>query len=318
MKLQRLYEVIVEEGIKTDPRGNAVVKGLLAEEKKKYEKLNTKEKEIFDRDRLFNPYADSRILFGNPSMDIKSAVVGIDLEVGEMVLIDRLRERGEKISCAISHHPAGNALANFYEVMSLHTEFFSKQGVPVALAESLTKERMGEVGRSVSSANHMQIVDAARLLNIPLLCAHTPADNHVALFLQKLCDAKKPKRLKDVLDILNDLDEYKQAARVNAAPFILNGNPESYAGKILVDMTGGTQPSKEIFARLLQQGISTIIGMHYSEAHFKKAKEERLNIIIAGHIASDNLGLNLLLDKVLKKEKIAIIEASGFRRVKRK
>lgn len=318
MKLQRLYELIIQEGISNDPRGSGSVKSLLAEEKKKYEKLDKKEKETFDRDRLFNPYADSRILFGSLQIDIKSIIVGIDVEVGEMVLIDRLRERGGKIDCALSHHPAGHALANFYEVMSLHTEFFSKWGVPIAIAESLTKEKMSEVGRSISSSNHMQIVDAARLLNIPLMCVHTPADNHVASFLQKLFDAKKPRRLKDVLDLLNDLDEYKQAARVNAGPSILNGSPENYAGRILVDMTGGTQPSKEIFARFLQHGVSTIVGMHYSEAHFKKAKEERINIVIAGHVASDNLGLNLMLDKVVQKEKLTVLEVCGFRRVKRK
>jgi len=318
LKLKKFYESIISEGIKSDPRGVSGVKALLAEEKKKYEKLEKEKKETFDRDRLFNPYADSRVLFGTPETEVKSIAVGIDIEVGEMVLIDRLRERGEKISCAVSHHPAGHALANFYEVMSLHAGLFSKSGIPVAVAESLTKEKMGEVGRSISSLNHMQVVDAAKLLDIPLMCVHTPADNHVSVFLQKMFDTKKPKKLKNLLDILNGLEEYKQARSINAGPTILNGGPESYAGKIFVDMTGGTQPSKEIFSRLAQQGISTVVGMHYSESHFKKAKEERVNIVIAGHISSDNLGLNLILDKVTRKEKINVIELSGFRRVKRK
>ncbi len=58
--------------------------------------------------------------------------------------------------------------------------------------------------------------------------------------------------------------------------------------------------------------------MHLSEAHLKKAKEERINVVNAGHIASDNVGLNLLFDTVLKKEKVSIIGASGFRRFVRK
>jgi predicted ATPase len=38
--------------------------------------------------------------------------------------------------------------------------------------------------------------------------------------------------------------------------------------------------------------------MHLSEDHYKHAKGEHINVVIAGHIASDNLGLNLLLDEI--------------------
>ena len=48
-----------------------------------------------------------------------------------------------------------------------------------------------------------------------------------------------------------------------------------------------------------------------------KAKEERLNVVIAGHIASDTLGMNLLLDSALR-GKVDIIDCSGFTRVARK
>lgn len=42
-----------------------------------------------------------------------------------------------------------------------------------------------------------------------------------------------------------------------------------------------------------------------------------MNVVIAGHIASDNLGLNLLLDQILEGEDIKVLECSGFIRVKR-
>lgn len=318
MKLQNLYEKAIQEGIKRDPRGSSVIKDLLAAEKKKLDKLEKNDAKDFDRDRLFNPFADSRILYGDPKTDVGSVIVGIDMEVGEVVLVDRLREKGKRIDLIIGHHPDGHALANFYEVMSLQADVFAKRGVAISIAESLTSTRMREVGRSVAAANHMQTVDAARLLDIPLMCLHTPADNHVYDYLQKLFDKKRPKRLKDVMDILTKEPEYKTAKQKNAGPFILNGCPESRAGKIMVDMTGGTEGSRDIFASLAQQGVSTIVCMHLSESHLKKAKEQHINVVNAGHIASDNLGLNLLLDAVFKGEKMNIIEASGFRRVKRK
>ena len=57
--------------------------------------------------------------------------------------------------------------------------------------------------------------------------------------------------------------------------------------------------------------------MHLSEEHFKQAKDEQVNVVIAGHIASDNLGLNLLLDQIEKAEKLKIINCSGFVRIRR-
>lgn len=57
--------------------------------------------------------------------------------------------------------------------------------------------------------------------------------------------------------------------------------------------------------------------MHLSEEHFKKVKDANLNVVIAGHISSDTLGLNLLLDKIEKEEKFETISCSGFRRIRR-
>ena len=51
--------------------------------------------------------------------------------------------------------------------------------------------------------------------------------------------------------------------------------------------------------------------------HYEKIKSEHINVVVAGHMASDNLGMNLLLDKLEQKAKIEIIPCSGFRRIRR-
>ena len=58
--------------------------------------------------------------------------------------------------------------------------------------------------------------------------------------------------------------------------------------------------------------------MHISEDIKKEAEKHNISVVIAGHIASDNIGLNLLLDKIEKKGKLEIIPCSGFRRIRRK
>ncbi|MBN1622604.1 MAG: hypothetical protein JW871_08435 [Endomicrobiales bacterium] len=316
MKLKELYEFFVEQGIKKDPRGSSNVYELLKETKEKYSKLKDDEKEEFDAEKLNNPYADSRILNDAGSGDIKSLLVGIDVEVQEILLANTLRASGKKIDLALTHHPEGHAYANFYQVMDMQADILHKFGVPINIAESVTQTRLREVGRRVMAQNHTRAVDAAKLLGVPFMSAHTVADNQVTTYLQDIFDKNKPKYLGDIIKTLKEIPEYKEASKIGAGPTILRGSKENRAGKVFVDMTGGTEGAKEALARLADSGVGTIVGMHMSEDHYKDAEKYHLNVIIAGHIASDNLGVNLLLDAAEKKfGKLEVIGCSGFRRV---
>jgi putative NIF3 family GTP cyclohydrolase 1 type 2 len=136
-------------------------------------------------------------------------------------------------------------------------------------------------------------------------------------FLERLFDRKKPARVRDVLQLLKTIPEYQDAMVNGTGPNLIAGKENNKTGRIFVDMTGGTEGSKKVFARLSQVGVGTIVAMHLSEEHFKKAKAEFINVIIAGHIASDTLGLNLILDELTKRYNFNIIPCSGFARVKR-
>ena len=318
MRLKALYDFVVKEGIDADPRGKETVKSGLRRLKKLYQQLDKKAKDEFDREQFSNPYSDTRVLFGSPEQKVKTILVGIDIGPEELLLADRLNQRGEKIDLVMSHHPQGKALAGLSEVMDIQAEILKKLGVPISVAESLMAERIAEVRRKIMPVNHRRAVDAARLLNLPFICCHTVADNHVASYLQKLMDTKKPDTLSDVLDILKALPEYRQAVQEKAGPKIIAGNAKRQAGRIFVDMTGGTEGSRDIFQKLAQAGIGTIVAMHLSEEHFRKVRAEHINVVIAGHIASDTLGLNFLLDKLQKRDKFNIIGCSGYERIKRK
>ncbi len=318
MKLKEMFDMMVKCGIEHDPRGAKAVKAHLKNLEAKHKLLNEKEKQGFDIEQLRNPYHDTRILNGDPNLEVKKVLVGIDIDVGEILLADTLRGRGEKIDLVMSHHPSGKAYANFYEVMYMQVDILNNVGIPVNIAESLTAERMREVERRVVALNHTRAVDAAVILNLPFICVHTPADNFVALYLQSLFDKKQPENLKGIIDILMEIQEYRESKALNRPPKILIGSEGNRTGKIFVDMTGGTEGAKELLDKMEIAGIGTLVCMHLSEEHFKKAKDNHLNVIIAGHISSDTLGLNLLLDEVAKRESFEIVCCSGFRRVKRK
>lgn len=318
MKLIDIYRNAVKKGISKDPRKRSEITQEFNSAKREYKKLKGPDKRAFDTERFVNPYADTRILYGDPQAEIKSIMVGIDMEAPEILAADRLNEKGNPVDLVMAHHPEGSAWANFYDVMKLQVAMLAKFGIPKEVGGAMLKERMGEVSRSVAPANHLRSVDIARLLDIPYMCCHTPADNHVFSYLQKIFDRKRPARLSDVVAILKTIPEYADGLKKGAGPRILIGDPGKKAGRIFVDMTGGTEGPKKIFPRLSQAGVGTIVCMHLSEEHFKHAKDEYINVVIAGHIASDALGLNLLLDELQKMDKeIKIISCSGFLRVKR-
>jgi len=292
MKLQELYDRVVKFGAAADPRKNkAEIKS----------------------------YPDTRILYGKPGLEIKKIMVGIDIEAPELLLADNIRRR-EGLDLVIGHHPEGKAYAGLHEVMRLQLDLLRQAGVAKNTAVKLLEERMLEVERRVSPQNHTRAVDAARLLDIPFLCMHTPADNHVYRFLEALFKREKPRLVEDVVDLLKGIPEYRIADEFKTGPQVILGNPKRQAGKIMLEMTGGTEGPKDVFGKLYKAGVRTLVSMHLSEEHFKKAKEANLNAVIAGHISSDTLGLNLLLDNLEKAQgrPFQIISCSGFTRIKRK
>lgn len=317
MTLREFFDLAIQAGIDGDPRGRAVVEKELQEVQTTYDEQKPEDRAAFDLERLQNPYNDSRILHGDPGRIVRTILIGIDIEAPELLLADRLNQKGAGIDLALSHHPEGRAYANFYEVMKMQADILNRVGVPITVAENLLAGRMKEVERKLLPVNHTRGVDAARLLDIPFACLHTPADNMVASHLQTLFDRESPRTLKDVVKLLKDIPEYQNAIKNNAGPRVLVGSEGRRAGKVFVDMTGGAAGAKETIERLSQAGVGTVVGMHMSEDHRKEAEKHNIHVVIAGHIASDNLGLNLLLDAVERRQPLETIECSGFVRVKR-
>ncbi|UCC40543.1 MAG: NGG1p interacting factor NIF3 [Candidatus Aminicenantes bacterium] len=320
MKLEKLYKKIVEIGIKNDLRGKQEINKILKEEKEKYKKLkkDSDEAEYYDEDKLFNPFSDTRVLNGDLNTNVKKAIVGIDMEAGEILLAYLLnKDMEQKIDLILAHHPEGYALAQLHDVMKLQADLLANYGITISVAEQIMQERISEIERRLLPVNHNRAVDVARVLGIPMMCVHTPADNCVTNHLKKTFEKEKPYKLKDLISLLKSIPEYKKSAKLQVSPKIVSGLENNKCGKISVDMTGGTEGSKEIFDKYAQSGVSTLVGMHISEGHLKNAKKANLNFVVAGHISSDVLGLNLLFDELEKEERLEFVSVSGFERIRR-
>ena len=322
MKINEIYNLALKMGIAADFRKEEGIKKFLERKKKTYEKLTEKEKKDFDKEILENPFLDSRILNIAEDKEIKKVLVGIDIDTSEILLAKEIgkfkEDSASSLDLIISHHPLGKGLAYLADVMELQCDVLNIYGVPINIAEGLMKERISEVARGINAANHQKAVDAAKILGFNLMCLHTVCDNLAAKFLkEKIEENKKIERVEDLIKILKEIPEYKEAERIGAGPKIFVGSPENRCGKIaLSEITGGTEGSPKLYEKMATAGIGTIVGMHMSEEHKKEAESSNLNVVIAGHISSDSLGMNIFLDE-LEKKGVQIIPCSGLIRVSR-
>ena len=316
MTIQEIYNLGVEMGIKADPRGEKAVRKLLEKAKKDYEELSDKKKKLFDEESFTNPYSDSRLLFGDPKKEVKRILAGIDANGTEVLLADRLGEKGTQIDLLIGHHPEGHAYASLHEVMDLQVAVYAEAGVPVNVAHALMTERMSEVERRIHPANHTQAVDVARLLDIPFMALHTIWDNLGDNFIKGYLKDKEFDTVGEILDHLLELPEYVESTKGKAGPYIVSGSEKSKAGKNVVFFTGGTNPSKEMYIEMAKAGVGTVIDMHMPEDAIKEMKKLHINVVNAGHMSSDSIGANLFFDE-LEKKGIEVVACSGLIRVKR-
>ncbi|MFO7807057.1 MAG: NGG1p interacting factor NIF3 [Candidatus Moraniibacteriota bacterium] len=311
MKVKEIFDLSVEIGKENDFRTKGEIEDFLKQKKEKYDALSKEEKSYFDKDELKNPYMDSAIHHDN-GKDVKKALAGIDITMGGLMMA---KELGYDL--VINHHPVGKALARLDDVMDYQVDALEKFGVPVNVAEKLMQKRISEVARGVNPVNHYAVVDAAKLLDINFINIHTPADNCVANFVTNKIEKTNPKFVKDVMKALMEVPEYQEAKRRSNGPALFAGSENNRCGKVVAsEITGGTEGAKDIYQVMANAGIGTVVSMHQSEDHRKNAEEAHMNVVVAGHMSSDSIGMNIILDEI-EKQKVEITPFSGLIRYNR-
>lgn len=313
MRIWDIYKLAVEMGIDADPRGREAVDEHMEERRELYHELSATEQERYDKDLLNNPYPDTRLLWGDVDRDIKHVFVGIDIGPGELMIADRLNQKGAGIDLVMAHHPDGIALTTLYQAMELQTDIFHGCGIHVNIAEQILQTEAHKTSIDLVVGNYNRAVDAARLLELPFMCVHTPADNLVQHFWEQRFAEAKPRRVNEIVKMLESEPEYAEAAHYHAGPRLLNGSERNRTGRIMVDMTGGTDAGPKMYERLGHAGIGTVVAMHMSDGTLDVLSAQHINVILAGHMSSDSLGMNLYLDQ-LQMRGVKVTAASGLKR----
>lgn len=241
--------------------------------------------------------------------DIKKVLIGIDMDTPELLLA---RDLG--YDCVVSHHPkAEGSVVNFSKVMDVQIDRMMEFGIPINKAQKALRKKQASVELGGHVANYDRASSAARLLNMPYMNIHVPADIVTEAIVQNHLDEKfidNPKKtLGDVIDSLNEMDVYKTAL---ANPVIRVGAKNDYAGKIAVLMAGGTNGGTDVLKAYFEAGVGTIVCMHVPEDVKKAITEQNIgNIIVAGHMASDTIGL-LKIVEAWRAEGFEVTTMSGI------
>ena len=230
------------------------------------------------------------VVHGN---DIKKILMGVDMDTAELLLAKKLG-----YDCVVSHHPV-NTNPDMLNVMDSHILRLEKLGIPRNKSQKALAPRKDELSYGKHVSNSRRSESAAKLMDMPYVSLHTPADIIGEAKVQKHLDKKfanKPETtLDDVLKALEEIGEYKNSAR---KPVIRVGAKDSYAGKIYVLMAGYTGPGTDVHKLYFEGGVGTLVLMHIPEKNAKELKEHGVgNVIVAGHMSSDSIGMNVIADK---------------------
>lgn len=249
--------------------------------------------------------ADAAVIV--PGENIKKVLVGIDMNTPEL-LVGKIMG----YDCVVSHHPRNTDLRGMNNLFREQMFTMHKNGVPLNEAQKLIEVSAVQMENADHGFNFNRNASAAEVLGMPYICIHTPADLIVENALQEKIDERfkdKPyTKLKDIMTVFDEINEFKKAIY---PPKIAVGTPESYAGKILVIMSGVTEGGPDVYKAYFRSGVGTLVLMHASEECVKAVTEQNIgNIIITGHMASDSYGMNRIFEE-WEKQGLEVTRMSG-------
>ena len=231
---------------------------------------------------------------GCEGTDVHRVLAGIDISDTVMLAA---KEMG--YDCIAEHHGImGKATHIGDQMLKDQMMLMYKFGVPINVAQKAIEKRAKQESQRMHSKNLNRQAEFAKLIGMPYIGLHTPADLIGQAIVQERMDklnASSPfVTLQDVVDAHNEFPEIKNALQ---DPAIRVGEPDSYAGRICVVYAGVTGGGANVYKTFFDYGVGTLVMMHMPEDDIKAVQEQNKgNVIIAGHMGSDSIGFNRVLD----------------------
>jgi hypothetical protein len=250
--------------------------------------------------------ADSQVYIDG---DVRRVFVGIDVDLGELLLARALKADG-----VIAHHPIGSrARLGLSAVIEGHEAQMRAEGIPTEVAHEKMLARQRPVAHALHTANYDRVVDAARQLNLPMMNIHLAADligrQYFIDFVGRLVDG----RATTVGRLIGELKTIPEMEASLVQPELWLGREDNPVGRWIVQMAAGTNGGAPVYRTYYEHGIHTILAMHIDDRDLRELEQLQApgaNLVITGHMPSDSIGLNRVID-ALERKGLEVIVGSG-------
>lgn len=236
---------------------------------------------------------------------IRRILAGVDIGVPELMLAQQMG-----YDCVLAHHPQ-TACLSFPRILDLHVDLMMKHGVPEDEARRAVANLKEANALSRQASNYDHTVSVARLLKMPFLNIHNPLDELGRRRMQEAVDRHlgPGSTLQDVVTALLTIPELKSAP---TRPVIAVGRPDGPAGKVVVAHGAGTNGGYEVASAYFRHGVNTVIYIHCDFGAVQRLRaENKGNLIISGHIASDLVGIMPYIEE-LRRRGLEVTGISGI------
>lgn len=245
--------------------------------------------------------------------DVRKVFVGIDIEVGELLLARELGADG-----VIAHHPIGStARLSIPNVIERHQQQMESAGIPRDVAREMMLGRRQPVAHTLHTTNYDRVVDAARELAMPVMNVHLAADIVGRKFFIDFVNGVLGANGVTVGALVGELKTIPEMEASLVQPELWLGRPENPVGRWFVQMAAGTNGGAAIYRTYYEHGIDTILAMHIDDGELRKLEQGQrptANLVITGHMPSDSIGMNRLI-RAMEERGLEVIAGSGVIRV---
>ena len=186
-------------------------------------------------------------------------------------------------------------------------------GIPADVAHEMMVARQRPVAHSLHTTNYDRVVDAARQLQMPTMNIHLAADLIGRQFFIDFVGRVVDGGATTVGSLIGELKTIPEMEASLVQPELWLGKAENPVGRWVVQMAAGTNGGAPVYRTYYEHGIDTILAMHIDERDLRELEQLQrpaANLVITGHIPSDSIGMNRVID-ALEKQGIEVIAGSG-------
>jgi hypothetical protein len=254
--------------------------------------------------------ADSQVYLDG---EVRRVFVGIDIDIGELLLARSLGVDG-----VIAHHPIGShARLGMPKVIERHEGQMTTAGIPEPLAHEMMLARQRPVAHGLHPANYDRVVDAARLLQMPMMNIHLAADILGRRFFIEFVNRVVDGEATTVGSLIGELKSIPEIEASLVKPELWLGTPQNPVGRWVVQMAAGTNGGAPVYRTYYEHGYDTILAMHIDERDLRELEQLHrpgANLVITGHMPSDSIGMNRVIGAI-EEHGVEVIAGSGVIRV---